>query len=572
VSYEAKMDDDSSDLHIQSTFLSAISGDGTERSETDLNSVDSIQSSKQSREPRTLSSIHKHTRPADSEEKSRTKKNYFCKYCSSTNSKGHHQSTTGLKHHLKKEHNILWDPTENQNRTVRDEGQKTLIEYYQKFLERGELQGLRNEILRRTVNKDLMKQALVDLVVRRRVSLSIVEWSEFHTLIGAANPEAPSTSLPTSHQTVANWILQSYTRYQDIVRKILQSAQTNIHLAVDIWTSPESSLLLGICGSFVDHHDDYRNILIGLRTVKSQSGENQWKTLLPVLKEYGIETKIGAIIGDNAQSNDVLCRTMAQWLSLEYKINWNAKHQRLRCLGHIINLIVQAFLFDSKKDKKLMKSYDDREEQEKEPKVDTEEEESEKEVIVVRQTTVLSSSKTKTAGRRKKKNEDYEPVDLTSTPVSSTASNETKDSSQIIREILGPLGKLHNLVVHMGRGNRPSWFKEKAGRSIPLDNRTRWNSWFSMLNVALQDKIKLAILEYMDHYECDISKDDNILTEEWKVLRTIHEILESFNEATQFLQGNRTTLERVLDTMDTIQRMMEIQIVSKYFFLLLLFS
>ena len=95
---------------------------------------------------------------------------------------------------------------------------------------------------------------------------------------------------------------------------------------MDIWTSPSHALLLGVCASFVDIQDEYQNPLIALCTVSSQSGEDQWEALRPALIDYGIETKIGALVGDNAGSNDVLCRTIGQWLSLEYKINWIATH------------------------------------------------------------------------------------------------------------------------------------------------------------------------------------------------------------------------------------------------------
>jgi hypothetical protein len=77
---------------------------------------------------------------------------------------------------------------------------------------------------------------------------------------------------------------------------------------VDIWTSLSHALLLGICASFVDIQDEYQNPLIALCTVSSQSSADQWEALRLALIKYGIETKIGALVGDNARSNDVLCR------------------------------------------------------------------------------------------------------------------------------------------------------------------------------------------------------------------------------------------------------------------------
>jgi hypothetical protein len=58
--------------------------------ETNTNSVSSRRTTKQS------SSIHKHTRIATAEEKTRTKKSYFCRYCASEDSKEHHSSIREL--------------------------------------------------------------------------------------------------------------------------------------------------------------------------------------------------------------------------------------------------------------------------------------------------------------------------------------------------------------------------------------------------------------------------------------------------------------------------------------------
>ena len=92
----------------------------------------------------------------------------------------------------------------------------------------------------------------------------------------------------------------------------------------------------------MDIQDRFRNILIALRTVVGHSGSNQWETLRPVLEDYGIMENIGTLIGDNSTTNDTLCRLMANHLGAEYQINWNQTHQRMRCMGHILNLVVQA--------------------------------------------------------------------------------------------------------------------------------------------------------------------------------------------------------------------------------------
>ena len=280
-----------------------------------------------------ISSIHQHTREITKEDKIRTKKRYLCNYCSSDDPEGWHASTTGLRGHLKRIHDTTWSWEENESHTtVRDEGEESIQALYKKLLARGEVQGLEGEVLRRTVEKGAIKQTLLDLIIVRRLPFSYVEWPEFHAFVKALNREAVNPDIvPIHHSTITDWIHSHFTESQDVVRRVLQSAKTNIHLAVDIWTSPNHSLILGICASFLDIQDQYQNILIGLRIVHSQSGKDQWEALQPVLETYGIETKIGALVGDNAGSNDVLCRTIAIWLSVTHNISWNAEHQRIRC-------------------------------------------------------------------------------------------------------------------------------------------------------------------------------------------------------------------------------------------------
>ena len=312
--------------------------------------------------------------------------------------------------------------------------------------------------------------------------------------------------------------------------------------------------------------------MIGLRIVHSQSGKDQWEALQPVLETYGIETKIGALVGDNAGSNDVLCRTIATWLSVTHNISWNAEHQRICCQGYIINLIVQAFLFTKSKHGKLMALYDEEDQKEEEDNEDENEDEDEDEDedkeneeidIEVIQQPVKTLAKRKGKGNQKQKTIELEQAVVQQAktlvkikPLSQKGRLDARGKK--IRELMGPLGKLHNNVVHIrSSANRTTWFKSKAKKVIPLDNRTRWNSWFNMLSVALEDQVKAGLQLYVEYYEKDISKADVLTTDDWIQLRTIHDFLKAFYDATLFLQGDRTTLERVLELIDTLQEIIQ---------------
>jgi hypothetical protein len=528
------------------------------------------------------SSIHQYTRKPSKADKLRTKKRYLCAQCVPSDPKGWHTATDGLKGHLKKAHGIIWTAAENTFRmTPRTEAEESVQEMYDELLKRGGAKGLVGEVLRRTVQKNLVKQTLLDLIIVRRLPFSCVEWPEFHAFVRALNPEAdqPDT-IPIHHSTITDWIFCNFVESQDIVRRRLQSAKTNIHLAIDIWTCPNHTLLLGVSASFLDSNDQYHNILIGLRTVYSQSGEDMWIALQPILESYGIEKKLGAIIGDNAGTNDVLCRTIATWLTLEHGINWNALHQRIRCQGHILNIIVQAFLHLSAKDQKILESYDKEDEQEYqnaeaeiEEDEEADDEDSEVEEIVIQQQAKTSVKKGRGNGRGRGKGRgkgrgntrEPEPEPEPVIPIIQPAKKEKlskearlAERGKKIRSLMGPLGKLHNIVVHIrASANRTTWFVSKAGRCIPLDNRTRWNSWFHMLSVALNDKLRHGLMLYEEQYQQNIAKEDHLTTDDWLQLRTIHDFLQGFHDATLYLEGCRTTLERALSSLATLERLID---------------
>jgi hypothetical protein len=58
--------------------------------------------------------------------------------------------------------------------------------------------------------------------------------------------------------------------------------------------------------------------------VSGHAGEDQFDELLPLLKEYDIFHKLGAIVGNNASTNDTLCRVIQRYLKEEKGLNWSA--------------------------------------------------------------------------------------------------------------------------------------------------------------------------------------------------------------------------------------------------------
>ncbi|XP_022737223.1 zinc finger BED domain-containing protein RICESLEEPER 2-like [Durio zibethinus] len=70
-------------------------------------------------------------------------------------------------------------------------------------------------------------------------------------------------------------------------------------------------------------------------------------------------------------------------------------------------------------------------------------------------------------------------------------------------------------------------------RKLVLDCKTRWNSTFKMLSIAIKFKEMFSRLkERESHYECCPSHED------WKKVKKVCEILEVFNSATKIISGS----------------------------------
>src|SRR5947209_5896950 len=321
--------------------------------ESSLSLSSIVQKSGKKREK--TSSITPFTRPPSDEEPERTEGGalyYYCKICKIPSYKA--SATSTFRNHLQKEHKI----TAESNLTQRAKSVHVKIEeLYEQLEAKNATKEIDSLILTKIVKKQAILEKLYTLIAVRSLPLSIVTSIEFREFCAVLNPESLS-SIPYSGNTITRSMKELFQEEQDIIRKALQSARTRIHLAVDIWTSPNRQLYLAICGSFIDIQNRFWNLLLGLRTIHGHSGSTQWDVIKPVLDEYGITKKLGTIIGDNSGTNDTLCRTISDYMAQAFNMDWNAKQHRIRCHGHILNLVVQAFLFDDLTDEQL-EAYDE---------------------------------------------------------------------------------------------------------------------------------------------------------------------------------------------------------------------
>lgn len=113
-----------------------------------------------------------------------------------------------------------------------------------------------------------------------------------------------------------------------------------------MWTSKNQLALMGIVAHYLDGKA-WRNQsrLIALRKIDgAHSSENMAAYLSEVVNEYEIIGKIGFFTLDNAESKDSCLRNFLR--TSDPTITDEAiKAHRIRCFGHVVNLVAKAFLF-----------------------------------------------------------------------------------------------------------------------------------------------------------------------------------------------------------------------------------
>lgn len=342
------------------------------------------------------------------------------------------------------------------------------------------------------------KKALITWMAHNHISFREVETREFQLFCESLN-EKFRLYMTTTHTTISRWIYEEYAHQKADVRERVAAAQSRIHLSFDLWTSPfRNFAVLSIVGHFLNKEGKNIAILLGLRRLQgSHSGENMALLVLELLQEYKIDSRFGYFVLDNASSNDTCVKAILR----AYNIPSEYELRRLRCFGHIVNLVAQAFLFGQ--DVKAFEA------------------------------------------------EEYETMEK------AYEIYQKAGPVGIVHFIA--------VFIRSSSQRREDFARCQGGSEelVPkADNRTRWNSTFYMLQraLALRKAIDLFCLQYVESKELNISfKLDDLA---WSRLQSLCDILQYFEYATKALEGSAReghhgALWECLPTMELLLKQLE---------------
>lgn len=341
------------------------------------------------------------------------------------------------------------------------------------------------------VSASHLSECLQNYIIDCTLSFRHVERAAFRAFIACINPIAEEL-LPKSHTTISTGILTRYVLEKQRIRALLSTALTRIHMSCDAWTCENAGkAYLGITVRFASAQGRHQFVLAIKRLHGSHTGENMAEVMCSVAQDFDITSSIGFCNSDNASPND----TMTNWMESELEkqgIRWSAKLNRLRCVGHISNLAVQALLHGKHPDS------DDN---------------SDLEMPSFQQM-----------------NDWYKSGTL----------------SKVHRLIV---------YIYASTQRREIFLRISDRLNLIRDNDTRWTSWYDTITRILRLKSSVILWQSEHQADRSIKMSDRpayLELNDWEQLQVYHDFLEPYRDVTLATQGYSDGLDKILLGMDIL--------------------
>ncbi|KAJ9547385.1 hypothetical protein OSB04_019928 [Centaurea solstitialis] len=185
-------------------------------------------------------------------------------------------------------------------------------------------------------NQEVVRKALAKMIIIDELPFRFVEGRGFKQFMESS---CPRFKIP-SRWTVNRDIFGIYCEERTILKKLFKSSTQRISLTTDTWTSVQRINYMCITAHFIDHEWRLNKKVISFVPILSHKGQSIAKALETCLIEWGVKN-IFTITDDNVSSNDVAIGFMKHKL-----VSWGGSPTRvnyvhMRCIAHILNLVVQ---------------------------------------------------------------------------------------------------------------------------------------------------------------------------------------------------------------------------------------
>lgn len=162
-----------------------------------------------------------------------------------------------------------------------------------------------------SIDPDQLEALYVRFITACSLPFRLVECPEFRAFLAYLNSDIV-TWLPDTHETIRKWTMRQYEGHKVKVKQRILSAKSKIHISCDLWTSPNSLAILGVVAHYVTKDGQLEHSVLALKDIDSEhNGENLAVAILQVVEDWGLASKLGYFVMDNASNNDTMMRCLS---------------------------------------------------------------------------------------------------------------------------------------------------------------------------------------------------------------------------------------------------------------------
>ncbi|KAG8489971.1 hypothetical protein CXB51_015455 [Gossypium anomalum] len=184
-------------------------------------------------------------------------------------------------------------------------------------------------------DQEACRKGLAQMIVIDELPFKFVESEGFKKFMFVA---CPRFHIP-SRTTMTRDVYQLYLDERVKIKQLLRSSCSRVCLTTDTWTSLQRVNYLCITAHFIDNDWKLNKKILNFCPISSHKGESIGMVIEKCLLNWGID-KLFTVTVDNASSNDVAIGYLRKKFNPRGGLVQNGKYLHMRCMAHIVNLIV----------------------------------------------------------------------------------------------------------------------------------------------------------------------------------------------------------------------------------------
>ncbi|XP_019165697.1 PREDICTED: zinc finger BED domain-containing protein RICESLEEPER 2-like [Ipomoea nil] len=185
-------------------------------------------------------------------------------------------------------------------------------------------------------DQDLIRRALVEMIILDELPFRIVEGQGFRKFVLVC---CPRFKIP-SRWTISRDIFKIFSDERVNLKKFFRTSSQRVSITTDTWTSVQRINYMCITAHFIDSEWKLQKKIISFVPIYSHKGESIAKALESCLLDWGLKSVFSVTV-DNASSNDTALGFLKKKLGSWGCTAVRCKYLHMRCIAHILNLVVQ---------------------------------------------------------------------------------------------------------------------------------------------------------------------------------------------------------------------------------------